>query len=222
MRYMVGIACVNRFDLLYEAVNSIRLFWENTIIIDNSPNGELKHNSKLPQQIQVLHPTVPLNFTQVMNCFQRIAFEKQCDVLMIMHNDARAHDGTPEKLLSTIESLNNGRRKWGVVFTNYDVLCAFNMEAIRAVGEWDTAFPNYFSDNDYYRRIRLAGFETVDSGLPVEHHGSSTIKSDPYRMLINRNTFPLYKRLYQQKWGGKPGAERFTRPYNYSFPSHEE
>jgi len=216
MKYLIGIPYVNRPDLLYLAVNSIKLFWPQAIVIDNSKNYDLRYDKQMSPEIPVYEPPVPLTFSQTMNLLQRMALERQCQVLLFMHNDAEAHPGTPEAFLAVLQELQVSGRKWGIALTNYDTLAAFNMEAVMNVGIWDTVLPQYFADIDYYRRMRLAGYEEVITDLGVTHHNnaSSTIKSDSDRMFLHHITFPLYERYYETKWGGKIGEERFNTPFN--------
>jgi hypothetical protein len=206
VKYLVGIPFVNREDLLKRALNSIPpKCWhdEAILILDNSAN---------PHRSQIRYvPAVPLTFAQSMNFFRRQALERECDVLIFMHNDACCEPSVFERLL---ERATNRAIHWGVIFTNYDALAAFNMAAMKQVGEWDTNLPQYFSDNDYYRRMRLAGWLTEDSGFPVEHTASQTINSDPERAFLNGVTFPLYREYYRKKWGGDGGQETFAMPFN--------
>jgi GT2 family glycosyltransferase len=130
-----------------------------------------------------------------------------------MHNDAEAHPGVGAELLNQARLFNAQRRKWGVLFTNYDTLSALNTDMMEDVGDWDTVFTQYFCDNDYYRRVRLAGWETICTDLKVEHVGSQTIHSDPALMNRNRATFLLYRDYYARKWGGEPGSETFNVPW---------
>lgn len=219
MKYLLGIPYVNRPDLLREALNSVKPFWPYTLLIDNSLQRELSTNlgasNFLPPGVKVYQPSVPLTFSQSMNLLQDLAKEQQCDAILYMHNDAAAQPGTPEAFLSILESLvNDPNKKWGVLFTNYDTLAAYNVEAARVVGRWDTTFPDYFSDNDYYRRLKLAGYELVESNLAVSHHGSSTINSNESLAFKTSVTFPLYQLYYQTKWGGPTGKEKFQTPFN--------
>jgi hypothetical protein len=101
--------------------------------------------------------------------------------------------------------------------TNYDALAAFNTAAFREVGGWDVHLPWYFADNSMYRKLRLAGYELIESNLPVKHEPSQTIKSDPFLNHINGITFPIYAEYYRQCWGGSPGNETFTVPFNGVF-----
>ena len=100
--------------------------------------------------------------------------------------------------------------------THYDTLASFNMTMVREVGPWDTILPNYFADNDYYRRLRLAGYEVIETSLPVTHVGGgiNTINSDPRRRFLNGVAYPLYERYYAAKWGGTPGREMYVQPFN--------
>ncbi|MBN3523154.1 glycosyltransferase family 2 protein [Paenibacillus apiarius] len=214
MRYIVGIPYVNRKDLLYRAIDSIRPYWGNTFVLDNSAERELKHDTGLSRSVTVYEPPVPLTFTQSMNWFQRVAAEREADAVFYMHNDAEAHPGTPEAFLGVLEDLLSSGRKWGLALTNFDALAAYNMEAVRAAGPWDTIFSSYFADIDYHRRLRLAGYDEVFTGLPVEHHGSSTRKSDSRFNFIVDTTWPLYERYYELKWGGKMAQETYLTPFN--------
>lgn len=75
----------------------------------------------------------------------------------------------------------------------------------------------YFEDNDYYRRMTLAGFRLeIAEGCMVTHGGSSTIKklSQHDRAEHNRK-FTLAQANFVKKWGGTPGRERYTRPYDH-------
>ena len=98
----------------------------------------------------------------------------------------------------------------------HELRCARGVQrpASKEVAEWDANLPWYFSDCDYYRRMRLAGWETQDSGLPVEDSPSQTINADPELAFLNSVTFPLYREYYRKKWGGDNGTETFDRPFN--------
>ncbi|PZM67435.1 glycosyltransferase family 2 protein [Paenibacillus dendritiformis] len=213
MRYIVGIPYVNRLDLLNRAVASIRPYWPHTYVLDNSANSELKGHA-LSGLVNIIHPPVPLTFTQSMNWFQRIAAEQGADAVMYMHTDAEAHPGTPEAFLRVLTELKQNGRKWGLALTNFDALAAYNMEAVRAAGPWDTVFSSYFADIDYHRRLRLAGYEEIFTGLPVDHHESSSRKSDPHLNFLIDSTWPLYERYYELKWGGRMAQETYSTPFN--------
>lgn len=212
MNYLLAIPYVNRPDLLEKAVRSVRYFWPHTMIIDNSDAGL----DPAVWPVPVLRPSVPLTFSQTMNLIQRMATERACDFYFFMHNDAEAGESTAERLLAIVEQSVTSGQRWGVAFTHYDTLAAVNMAMVREVGRWDTNLPQYYADNDYYRRVRLAGYEMIDTGLEVAHHNgaSSTIKSDPRLGYLNGVTIPLYSQYYAAKWGGGSGAETYDWPFD--------
>jgi hypothetical protein len=219
MKFLIGIGHVNRVDLLVKAVNSIPSLWKNAVIIDNSPNMSLAEAAGLQNSVPIYAPPFPFTLTQTMNFLHRIAAELNCDSVLFMHNDAEAQAGTPENFMAVLNHLQKYDIRWGAIFTNHHTIVAYNMAAVRQVGPWDTVFPHYLADHDYHRRLKLAGYALVDSGLPVHHHngGSNTINSDVHLKEMNDLTFPLYEAYYHSKWGGKVGEEYYPLLFN-QFP----
>lgn len=216
MRWLLGVPFVNRPDLLDAALASVKNQWPGTTVIDNSDMGLGW------QPVGVLRPAVPLTFSQSNNLLQRLAARREVHVLLTMHHDARAGQGTLEQLLTLLGEAERDRVRWGVALTNYDALAAFSLDAIRDVGAWDVNLPHYFADNDYYRRLDLAGYARLETGLPVAHdEPSSTINASSRRRFLNGVTFPLDLRYYIEKWGGEPGEEAFDQPFNGLLPAPE-
>jgi hypothetical protein len=215
--YCMWIPVVNRFDLLHKAVSSAKDLWDGLTVIDNSSSATNGSQETLPRfgiRPAVFKPCVPLSCSQTFNYMMKETRKRGASICIWMHSDAEAEEGSCLKLLEMARQLNAERKKWGMIFTNYDALSAINNDILDIVGEWDTVLPQYFCDNDLQRRIRLAGYETVESHLPVKHEPSQTLKSDPYRQIINNVTFPLYQHYYTMKWGGSPGNETFLTPFN--------
>jgi hypothetical protein len=208
--YRAVITYVNRPDLLIRSVESMSDIAENLTIIDNSVDGI---DLRFPPA-KYLRPTYPLFFTQAINYALLEAKKAGCAFLLRQHADAMAHSGVCLKVVEMARRLSADGWKWGVIFTVYDTLAAFNLDVLDDVGLWDTVFPAYFADNDWFWRIKLAGYQLVDSGFPMDHEVSAAIHSDPRLMFMNHQTFPLYQSYYERKWGGLPGHETFTVPFN--------
>jgi len=213
VRYILGISYVNRKDLLYKAVASVKEMWPHTIVIDNSDGRDLRGDAFLAGKVHVFEPPVPLTVPQKFNYLQELAEERKCDVYLHMHDDAEAEKGSAAAFLEAVRALRKSGRRWGIAFTNYDVLSAFNMEAVRKTGEWDGTFLQYCSDNDYYWRLHLAGYEFVWTGVPVKHYGSSSTWSDMYRAAVFKVVLPLHGRYYKKKWGGDWYKEKYSKPF---------
>jgi len=82
------------------------------------------------------------------------------------------------------------------------------------VGRFDERFnPCYFEDNDMHRRIQLAGYEGY-AVTPYWHFRSVTRRSDgERRAVIDGGKFAECVKYYLAKWGGMPGKETFTTPF---------
>ena len=215
--FYVYMRVENRFDLLRKAVDSIKEFWPLLTVVDNSPAGIGRH---LP--CVIIRPTVPLTFTQSHNWWFKDAKARGAKFIIWMHTDAEAVDGGHLKLLELARKYTAEGRKWGLIWTNYDSLSAVNLDMIDAVGGYDTAFAKYGCDCDLNRRIRLAGWETIDTDIHTNHVGSQTIKSDRIYEFINNKTFDLYMEYYTRKHGGPIDHETFDHPFNQPWMSWKD
>jgi hypothetical protein len=215
--YCLFIPFVNRPDLLRRGVESVRNF--SPVIIDNSSADERWSLEPLDIKFgaSIVKPSVPLTFAQTMNFVMMLAERQNAHYCLVIHDDAEAGVNSGDMLLTMCRE-HNSKGKWGAIFTNYDSFVALNVAACKAVGPWDANLPQYFSDCDYYRRLRLAGYQTLDSGLPVKHEPSQTINSDKKLKFLNSITFPLYRQYYIAKWGGQPGHETFEKPFDGRCP----
>jgi hypothetical protein len=217
MKYIIGTGYVNRPDLLYRAVYSAKTCWKHMVIIDNSESDLFQRERFFSDHLTVYQAPVPLRYPQMMNLMQKWGLQKGCDVIMFVHSDAEVHPGTVEQFVAKLDALRHEGRRWGVAFTNFDTLVAYNMDAVKDVGPWDTVFLDYHSDMDYYRRLYLADYEIMYTNLGVTHHngGSNTAKSDPYlKYLFDNVTFNFFHEYYKIKWGGPIGGETYTLPFN--------
>jgi len=93
-------------------------------------------------------------------------------------------------------------------------LCLFKRSVAEKIGYIDVNFfPAYFSDNDYNRRAMLAGVKGCT--LPHAayfHFWSRTIHQGSGGS--NATFYSNNAQYYREKWGGLPGDEAFTVPFN--------
>ena len=209
MNFKAWIFAVNREDLLHKAIRSMEYARDVLTVIDNSPNGI----GSVPFGT-IFRPPVPLTFAQSQNYILQESYKSGCPFYLWIHADAEALGDSCQKMVGLAESLERSHKKWSVCFSSYDAFAAFNTKAFLNVGGWDTEFPWYFSDGSVYHKLRVAGYEFIESGLPVKHEPSQTIKSDSGLYFLNSMTFPLYEYLYSQMWGGQPGKEKFKTKFN--------
>ena len=73
----------------------------------------------------------------------------------------------------------------------------------------------YFADNDYYHRMELRNWECTNfGGDSVIHYSSQTLHSDPFIAAEVAAHWHWHEAHYRHKWGGPPGDQRFSIPYN--------
>lgn len=206
------IPVVNRFDLLDQAVTNATEIDYALTIIDNSPEGIPR--GRYPHPLTVARSFVPMTFTQSMNFEMEDTARKGKKFCLHMHSDSIVPSGAIDSLLTKAREIDNAGRKWGVIYSFYDIMAIYNPAAAIDIGGYDTNFSAYFSDNDWYRRLDLAGWERINTGIEVGHVGSQTINSDKRLQFLNEQTFPLYSHYYSIKHGGEPGHEKFSVPFD--------
>lgn len=198
----------NRRDLLDKAVASASDCDDVEVLIINNSLEDVS----LPC-IKTIIPPFQMRFGHAQNMIWGIAKSLGHKFWLSMHTDAEAGPGSVRRLHDMALSYCLAGRKWGVIFTNYDALCAISTEAFSSIGGWDTNIPTYFGDCDLHYRLKLFGYENIDTDIPVVHHGSESIKSDPKTKFISDLMTTYAHDYYLKKWGGKPGEERFIIPF---------
>lgn len=96
-------------------------------------------------------------------------------------------------------------------------------KAWETIGWYDEHFmPAYHEDNDRSRRLHLAGYRHIPvPGCGYGHVDSATIKafSKP-EMDVHWQRFGQTRAYYVEKWGGEPGQETYTVPFDGTRPDH--
>lgn len=98
--------------------------------------------------------------------------------------------------------------------------------ALEEIGWYDEQVsPGYgfFEDNDYSYRLQLRGYRHIPvARCGYGHVDSATVKamSQPEQE-VHWRRYRLAEQNYAAKWGGAPGAERYTLPYNGERPHRD-
>jgi len=213
MNLSAFIPVVNRPDMLKRVLSQIPELWDYLTVIDNSAEG-----IGVDARVRFHRLLVPMTFTQSMNFEFESALHKGSDFLIHAHSDADIPKGAVERLINFTEEVIQSGRKWSVIYSHYDIFCAYNPECYRAIGGFDTNIRAYKSDQDWYRRCDLAGWERINSGIECGHgvngQGSQTINSDPKEKFIMTYLQQIDTLYYSAKWGGDAGKEIYTTAFN--------
>jgi hypothetical protein len=217
------IPFINRMDLLARLLASIDEDVERLLVVNNSM--EMTGLRPFVQHRNAGHVNVhtpayePLGYGGAIN--HSIMQSPEAPWWMWASTDVQFHPGH----LASVERRMNeatGPR----IITGGFTWAAVNRELVDTVGlidEW-SFFPIYFDDNDYHRRCDLAGVEWIedwDQGSThgdAQHGASLTIRSDPAAESANARSFKLNRDAYLAKWGGLPGHETFTTPWDSGLP----
>jgi GT2 family glycosyltransferase len=209
----------NRHDYLLRALQSIDGTVERGLIVDNGQNLAEKGDSYWINQerhrlnLEIFTPPyASMGYGGSINF--GIMQMSDAPWWLWVSNDVVFHPGTIESVARRMNEVRTPR-----VITGGFTWGAINRQAVELAGlidEW-TFHPIYFDDNDYAYRCKLAGVEWIEMSLEgIEHinMGSATIKAEPKAQAGNENSFRVNADLYRRKWGGPPGQEEFTHPWN--------
>lgn len=141
--------------------------WPNIVVVDNSWNAYADGERELLRGeygvVDVIPTPVHLRFTQLQAFLDHLARGSGEDVYFWSHTDVLFvpfHQDVFRQATECVYRANeNGTL--GVMWFMYDLLSAVTVNAGR-VAPWDPAMPQYGSDCDRYKRLRLAGLETRD------------------------------------------------------------
>lgn len=88
-------------------------------------------------------------------------------------------------------------------------------QTFEKVGEFDENFiPCYFEDNDYHYRINLAKLKAITLPSAIYYHYGSKTQTESGTVVSTNGTFDNNRAYFVRKWGGMPGRETFTVPFN--------
>lgn len=223
----LGVAVLNRGDLLLRCIASIDHPVEHLFLIDNGNDGGVRHTLEQVRTRKIgnaaLFSRITIEKHRNLGCgpsWNRITKESPGPWL-ICGSDVQFS----EKKLALIEARS-------LEHPDASIICAFGYNAfmltelgVRKVGMFDENFyPAYFEDVDHFRRVALSGAKAVDvPGFHCVHGeaplwGSSTVSSDPSLKARNGITFANNRDYYIRKWGGPPAQEKWRRPFNRDVP----
>jgi len=201
----IFIPVVNNFHLLQKAVNSVpEKIYDEYFIFNNSMKN-------LNTIISKKHFTIineinkPLSFKDTQNKMRQYAIENNYDYYSFMHNDGEILDDSAYRLIEKADYLIKNNERWGVIFTHYDVYCAYNTQCVKEIGEWgDPEWPEqksgYYLDCDYYNRITKFNYKKEQIKNNVLHNTPSNTIKDVNEKRIWDSQRSAVEKYYKKKW----------------------
>ena len=227
MKKFIFIPVVNGFDLLKKACESVSGVYDESIILNNS-GKEIPLDIYDNTNFKVITPIgAPLSFINTMNWAICKAMDENYDYFAFMHNDGELKNNAGIRLRDkTEEFIQIEDHNIAIFFTNTDVYCTYITTNIKKIGLFgDEEWPNkdigasYFSDNDYFRRVELLGYDIINDPeieIDVYHHGSMSIHNDVKFHIQSNINYDLAEQYYCRKWGGNLREETFQIPFGKS------
>lgn len=194
-------------ELTDKCLSGYDLDWKQLILVDNSLDQFAK---KYIERGAVVHSN-PTNIG--VSASWNIGTQSDADFLFIISQSMRFNKGFSE-MISKLDQAN----EYGLLTTEGFHCIGFTRKTFDTVGNFDEMFyPGYFEDNDFLYRLRLAGIhgDGVHTLPKVEldaicQGNALTLKSGK----IANVRFDILCNYYIRKWGGSPGHETFTKPFN--------
>lgn len=208
------IPTLNRYDLLDELITSVSessLLPEKIEIIDNGGKLDCNDLTNHNNLDIVIH-------TQIYNTGVSYSwnwFLKNSKFPMLICND---------DIKFSRDDLKNFSDANGALLYYTNNIIQLNMfscfmptkELIDIIGYFDEMFyPAYYEDCDYAYRMKLAGILPKPIKTEIDHAGSATVRYfSKDRLNQHHQDFRKNTDYYKSKWGGLPGEELYTRPFN--------
>jgi predicted O-methyltransferase YrrM len=194
---------VNNFHLLEKAIQGVPPNLFDEYFIFNNSGGEIPINTGHWKVINDGRKT----FMETQNIMRNYAISNGYDWYSFMHNDAEIIDDTALRLVNTANSLCCTDKHWSVIFTYYDIFCAYSTRCVTEIGQWgDNEWckqqqSGYFLDEDYYNRMRLTHYKVYQlTNTNVLHNEpSNTIKAKEEKEAWEK-VYNQVKTHYYNKW----------------------
>lgn len=205
--FAIGIPTINRWDLLRPSLNKyvgIDFPGVDIYIIDNGNQGIKGAYDEYPN-VHIIEMESNLGVAASWNMLCDLIFKKY-KFAFILNDDVYSGLNTGQvNTFLYVDAMVSGKKEW----------CSFILpqSVFNKVGRFDEEFfPAYYEDNDYAYRMRLANVVVMYDGrlTPEIYQRSSSVTKDPS---LN-STFKRNMQYFEDKWGGAPGKETFTVPFN--------
>lgn len=203
---------------------------DRILIMDNSAGKFYpwlqEHGIALSDRVDIITPEYNMGVGRAFNAFLRMVKDVDPTALLMITNDDIVFEE------NTIEAFVCAAVEQFVRTEEYDLCyCCGGVDApnafslfmvhpetlLNTIGPFDeTIYPAYFEDNDMHYRMKLAGFELTRLDCQANHgEGSATLKAfTNEETALHHHQFRRNQEYFVRKWGGLPGSEVYTTPFD--------
>lgn len=156
------------------------------------------------------------------------AMTKRCDICFVINDDVVLETLTMGQMIhgildghdlvtgyNTRDERHDGLGDKYLDTPDYSCFAIRPLPFIAKFGGFDENFsPAYFEDNDMAYRMKLSGGSGVKMLTAPFYHKGSVTQNWEGGLVVTHEMFRKNRAYYEQKWGGPPGEERFTNPFN--------
>lgn len=220
---VLGVPTLNRYDLCERLVASARAGSRPPDLIVVIDNGGALHAGAFGAAdvrcpVEVLTPGRNLGVGPSWNLLAR-KYLSRFNRALICGDDVLLHQDTIEMLLASMEETGADLSMPDPALSSmHQMFSCFlvRQSLFEKVGYFDEQFwPAYFEDNDFHRRMKIAGAIESVARCGYEHVNSATMqKYTGAELERHHERFRACRDYYMRKWGGLPGAETFAAPFN--------
>ena len=211
----LGTPVFKRYDLYRKMLLSAEageVKPDKYILVDNGSQATDSYLETLPKvNLEVISPGKNVGVSIAWN----MIIKSTEDIRIICNDDIIFYPNTI-KILA--ESFTPERISFPGIEKNENIFSCFLIPdlIVRTVGFFDeNFFPAYFEDNDYTRRLLLAGYQFIPATCSYNHMGSGTLKYySSWELAAHHESFKRNREYYIRKWGGLPEREVFFSPFN--------
>lgn len=223
----ICVPTLNRYDMLGKLINSLRKgackptdIW----IIDNGGDYFPQEAGDFREWDDPVVPQIRLHYWRSVEGNIGVArawnwfIANTSDVRIICNDDIQFDYNALQNMIQAWQS-NAIMSPDSIIGSNSFSCFMLPDKIVNTIGYFDEKIsPNYayFEDNDYFRRLKLAGFDLLPAqAVLIEHAQSSTLQAMSLQeQLLHHERFRLAEANYKEKWGGLPHHELYERPYN--------
>lgn len=175
------------------------------IVVDNSID-RLNFGAYLPGALYTMGRNIGV--AAAWNYGVRSVLRTRADYLVIVSTSAEFTDTGGQEWAAHLgddwRGLESNDLGWHLV--------AIGRRVFEQIGSFDERFFAYYEENDFLRRMFLAGLRTEDEGVGPHIDADARLEGTALHFKAPGVAYGIAGKIYYRKWGGYPGHETLTTP----------